>query len=171
MKLCIEKRHICMYLCGINITELIWIELATAKADRIVSYFTESFCNMSQQNNNNWTTDLSDSAWNNGLWSELLLCFKPPFFTEDSLTYMIQCKQHFINPILKSWQQHFSIIYFFKDRRYQAATYPFDWLLTPFEPFALRDFWRCSSIVNNKLMLPIAEYLKGDAFIILFCML
>ena len=29
-----------MYVCGIYITELIWIELATAKADCIVSYFT-----------------------------------------------------------------------------------------------------------------------------------
>ena len=51
--------------------------------------------------------------------------------------------------------------FFFKDNRYQAATYPFDWPLIPFEPFALRDFWRCSSVVNNKLMLPVAEYLKG----------
>lgn len=59
-------------------------------------------------------------------------------------------------------------MYFFKDHRYQAATYPFDWPFIPFEPFALRDFWRCSSVVNNKLILPVAEYLKGRCLNILY---
>ena len=66
-----------------------WVDqdwTASGKEDHNVSYVNmQGFFYMTSNNTKIWTTDLSDSAWNNGLWSELLLCFNVPFFKEETL--------------------------------------------------------------------------------------